>query len=215
MIPYYNGSLLYLEEAIESVRASTIQADIIVVDDASATILPPFKKDIKLFKHSVNRGLAAARNTGITLANTEWILTLDCDDKIHPSYIERALALQKETGADIISSWLQTFGDYEKIRKPPSVPITFHMLFEQNRINCCSLFSKKMWRKVGGFDEHPILKKGYEDWDFWLRCVRAGYKISVIPEVMFYYRKHGKTLLSVSQRYAEELSSYIQSKHYE
>ena len=38
------------------------------------------------------------------------------------------------------------------------------------------------------------MRHGCEDWDFWLRLVEAGYQGTIIPEVLFYYRRHAASM---------------------
>ena len=50
-----------------------------------------------------------------------------------------------------------------------------------------SPFKKSIWEKVGGFDE---MLTGLEDYDFFVRCLRAGATISSIREPLLNYRIH-------------------------
>ena len=47
----------------------------------------------KILRHERNRGLSAARNTGIRAATGEYLFFLDGDDEITPSCIEELLAI--------------------------------------------------------------------------------------------------------------------------
>jgi hypothetical protein len=55
-----------------------------------------------------------------------------------------------------------------------------------NQTICGSLFRRKWWVKVGGYDES--MREGYEDWDFWTRVRHAGAGVTVLDEVLFHYR---------------------------
>src|SRR5690349_3575076 len=90
VIPCYNQAH-YLQECLTSVLEQTEeQWEAIVVDDASPdqsriqsvvqTINDP---RIALVQHKVNRGLAAARNTGLRQSRGEYYICLDADDKFH------------------------------------------------------------------------------------------------------------------------------------
>lgn len=197
----------YVCEAIESALNQTVKCDVIVVIDGS----PDNTYD--LIKHypitiitQQNKGLSGARNAGIRQATTEWVLPLDSDDKIAPNMIERCLTVD----ADIIGVGQETFGDYVSKHNFLEAP-TYEAFLLGNQINCCSLFKKSMWEDVNGYDEN--MKSGYEDWDFWVRATRAGYKVKTLPEFLFYYRKHGASMVTEATSKHQELHTYILNKH--
>ena len=230
IIPCYNH-YHYLNDAIESVLLQRYDdLEIIVVDDCSSIIPkeePTLARavwgtlqrtdrssidEVKYIKHERNRGLAATRNTGMRAATGELLLPLDADDKIHPDCITKMVQHYKRYERDIISSHLITFGQYERISKPNPPTPTWNDLRMTNRINCCSLFSKSMWEELNGYDE--LMRDGYEDWEFWLRAAKAGYKIYSIPEILFYYRKHpiGESMLDKAKMKRQETILYMRRK---
>ena len=83
IIPVFNRSEM-VSRALDSVLTQTRRADeILVVDDGSTDgtnkVLDSFD-GIKIIRHEKNKGVAAARNSGISAANYEWIAFLDSDD---------------------------------------------------------------------------------------------------------------------------------------
>ena len=101
VIPCYNQGQ-YLAEAVASVNAQTFTDwEIVVVDDGSTD--PTTQRLLTAFTHprarlvrSANGGLAAARNLGISHAAGRFILPLDCDDRIAPTYdlLNRVMTLR-------------------------------------------------------------------------------------------------------------------------
>lgn len=91
----------YIESCLTSVVNQTYSGEIecVVVDDCGADsswqIVENFtseyngKIDFKLLRHTGNKGLSAARNTGMDHASGEYIYFLDSDDEITPECIER------------------------------------------------------------------------------------------------------------------------------
>jgi GT2 family glycosyltransferase len=74
------------------------------------------------------------------------------------------------------------------------------------------LFRKKCWLDAGGYDEK--MKKGYEDWDFNISVVKAGWEINIIEEYLFNYRKKIKSRNSQADKFHKyELWKYIYIKH--
>ena len=181
----------YVAEAIESALAQTHKCDIIVIDDGSSdnSVEIIKKYPVKLIQKE-NEGISKTRNRGVEEAQTEWILQLDADDKLDPTFIEKTLELIKE--ADIVGTWQREFGEFNQDH--PFIPDPTHEMFKQhNRINACSIYKKEMWKFLRGYDEFLGGKpyQGYEDWDFWLRATWFGYKVKIVPEYLFLYRMHG------------------------
>lgn len=206
VIPTYQQAE-YLSEAIESALNQTVKCEVIVVIDGSKDNSYDIANNYPItIITQQNKGLSGARNSGIRLANTEWVLPLDSDDKIAPDFIEKCLNID----ADIIGTGQETFGDYVAGHLFQPEP-TKEMFFEHNQINCCSLFRKSMWEQIGGYDEN--MRLGYEDWDFWVRATQAGYKVKTIPECLFYYRKHGDSMITETTKHHQELHAYIKNKH--
>ena len=120
VIPVYNVEP-YIEDCIKSVASQTYKGNIecIIVDDCtpdgSCAIIEHFIKeyngaiDFKLLHHTVNRGLSAARNTGIDAAKGDYIYFLDSDDEITPECIELLSAPLKNKKYDFV------IGDYETV----------------------------------------------------------------------------------------------------
>lgn len=207
IIPCYNQAH-WLPEAIESALAQTIQCDIIVVNDGSPDNTSEVAKQYPVtLIEKENGGLSSARNAGIKEAKTKWILTLDADDKIAPDFIEKCL----QVDADIIGTGQQEFGDSNEKHLFNHEP-THQDFIRNNQINCCSLYKHEIWEKIGGYDEE--MKLGYEDWDFWLRATKAGYTVKTIPEYLFYYRKHGTSMVTNAIKNHDKIKSYMLKKLY-
>lgn len=64
---------------------------------------------------------------------------------------------------------------------------------------------------IDGYDEN--MRDGYEDWEFWIRAVRVGFNVSVIFETLFYYRKHGASMVDHAKDNHDKITAYMRSKH--
>ena len=98
IIPCYNYAH-YIKEAIESLRSSTYKdfCCIIVNDgssDNSEEVIKECVGDDDRFHyfHIENHGLAYVRNFGIGKTKSKYVLSLDPDDKISPTYIVNAIS---------------------------------------------------------------------------------------------------------------------------
>lgn len=93
IIPLYNKES-YVENTINSILNQTFtDYEVLIINDCStdesATKVKPFLSEkFKLIEHSENKGLSAARNTGIQNANSDYITFLDADDLWKPTFLE-------------------------------------------------------------------------------------------------------------------------------
>jgi glycosyltransferase involved in cell wall biosynthesis len=94
VIPCYNQAR-YLREAIDSALAQhDAPREIIVVDDGSTDDTPEVATRYPgvLTLRQRNRGLAAARNAGLTAAVGDYVVFLDADDRLLPGALEAGAA---------------------------------------------------------------------------------------------------------------------------
>ena len=97
IIPAYNATTRYLDQAIGSALSQThAPSEVIVVDDASsddtAGLVARFPR-VRYVRRTENGGQAAARNDGAKLATGEFLAFLDQDDLWEPTFLEEALAV--------------------------------------------------------------------------------------------------------------------------
>lgn len=123
IMPYYNGSIPLLKRAlhsIENLHYSNIEA--IIVDDGSETALQiedtVFPFDIRIIRHTKNQGISGARNTAISHATGNWLLWLDCDDKLDAHCLEKMLPHIADDTLMVIGECYVYEKDSISLRKP-------------------------------------------------------------------------------------------------
>lgn len=195
VVPCYNHGD-FLMETLDSIQRQTFNDyEIIVVNDGSTdevtvTLLQNLKCSNTRVFHTVNKGVSAARNRGISEASGEYILPLDADDKIGPSYIELAVTvLDKRPEVAIVFCERVMFGELEGIFPIPEYDS--RTLLVENCIYPAALFRKADWKTVGGYNEK--MAYGWEDWDFWISLSKLNKLAVKIPEPLFYYRVRGSS----------------------
>lgn len=182
----------YLDEALASVGAQTLRDfEILVVDDGSndsdtLATLDRLAASGTRVSHTENRGLPAARNHGVSLTTGEFICCLDADDRLHPTWFEKAAQrFAEDPGLAFVSHWLHAFGDEEWDWTPTDCGLP--ALLDHNTVNGAALVRRGVWLAVGGQDE--TLRQGCEDWDFWITLVERGHRGAIVPEILFDYRR--------------------------
>lgn len=190
IIPVYNMAD-YLEETVKSVLNSDYpNFEIILIDDGSndssydiAKQLANTYPNIKALSQK-NAGVSSARNTGITVAEGEYIFPLDADDKIAPQLLSQAAAiLQKDSEIKCVTCRAEFFGARQGEWKLP--PYSSALLARKNMIPASAMFRKKDWERVGGYDTEILAR---EDWAFWISVLKDGGKVAHLNETGLYYR---------------------------
>jgi glycosyltransferase involved in cell wall biosynthesis len=80
VIPVWDDYAPVVGEAVESVRRQDLEASLLIVDNASRRRLPRFPPDVTTVRLAERVSVGAARNVGLSLAHTEYVLFLDADD---------------------------------------------------------------------------------------------------------------------------------------
>jgi len=221
IVPCYQHAH-FLDQSLKSVLDQTYNNwECIIVNDGSPdeTNLVALKWTAKdeRFKYleQENKGLSGARNAGIEICEGEYILPLDADDILDKEYLKIIVPeILKQPEAAVISCYTKFFqGNTNTIvgeLKPENGTVT--SLLYQNQLVATSLFRKASWKQVGGYDE--TMKKGFEDWDFWISIVKLNKNYIVIPKYLFFYRK-AKTSMLVDTigNHFENNKEYIVKKH--
>lgn len=188
IIPCYN-QVQFLTDAVESVMAQTFDYyEIIIVDDGSSPPLEPQEFDGPgALIWQENQGLSAARNRGVRASIGEYILPLDADDMLDPTFLEKAVAvLDSRPDIHIVGCDCQRFGLHDTTYITcDSLTAPEHLV--DNHLNYCSMYRREVWEAVGGYD---VALQAYEDWDFWLACIPHNFQVYKIPEFLFNYRIH-------------------------
>ena len=95
IIPCYN-EVKTIGTLLQAVKDSPVEdQEIIVVDDGStdetSILLDRYRTRIRVLRHDENKGVSAARNTGIRAASGNWLMFLDSDDEWLPQKLEKQI----------------------------------------------------------------------------------------------------------------------------
>jgi glycosyltransferase involved in cell wall biosynthesis len=209
IIPFFNYHH-FIEKTLESVRGQTRSAlEIIVVDDGSVVPLrrpanwdgPPLH-----IVRTENRGLSAARNTGVGRARGEFVAFLDADDLWLPNKIERQedrLTAQPQAVACFTRCTAEpgffSFGPY-----PPEdiddnemlLMLWYHNFFPPSAV----LARREVVQRVGGFSEALTDSM---DIELWLRLLVHGLIVQVSEPLCRYRRHEGQLSTNTAHKLAQ------------
>lgn len=220
IIPVFNDPG-YLAESLASVLAQTLGSwEAIVVDDGSATggaaavVATLGDSRFRLLRHGENRGLAAARNTGIRGAGSDLLVTLDADDQLDPRYLQAVVdALGPGSPYNCAFTDFAVFGAREDrianhVRSDLSTLLRYQWIPGPG-----SAFRRSLWERAGGYCEAPELRAGNEDRDFWVAALGVGLRPVHIPEPLYRYRVGHASMMTRLGPVAWKTHEAIHARH--
>jgi len=202
IVPVYNAEP-WIEECMASIHAQTYKdIEIIVVNDGSTDNSSSRidRKDSRVsISHTVHRGAAAARNTGIDLSTGEYIAFCDADDYLAPDAIEKMVAAMD--GVDMVCGSFRKFGTFEQVVSEKSASMrrkdvaTYAMgnMLNPRANQMLSGCWAKLYRSnmVGRFPPITTAEDMAFNFDYLRLCFRD---VRFISDVVYSNRKHEGTL---------------------
>lgn len=203
IIPIYNVAP-YIEACLQSVFHQTYKdIEIIIIDDCGTDnsmeiverIVSTYKEkiSIKTLHHNQNKGLSAARNTGIKKATGEYLFFLDSDDLLPNDAIQNLVyQTTKHPNIDFVIGEIKTIGTEN--RSYPLLSDTYlgsneeilkdYLLFKWNVMACNKLIKRefiitnKLYFKEGLY---------HEDLDFSFRLALSANSMACSKTVTYLY----------------------------
>lgn len=225
IIPVYNVGK-FIERCVRSLMEQTIDnVEYIFVDDASPDnsiqILqkvladyPNRRDNVRILTHAENKGLPAARNTGLAVAQGKYIFHCDSDDFVEPDMLEQLYGKAIECDADIVwCDWYLTFENSERYMTQPAYDTPLEAL----KAMLSGVMKYNVWNKLvrrSIYVENKIeFPAGYgmgEDMTIMLLFAYAE-RISYLPHAFYHYVKLNTNAFSqtYSKRHLQELQHNV------
>lgn len=220
LVPVY-GVEKYISQCARTLFEQTYNdIEYIFVDDCtpdnSVTILqqvlenyPQRQHQVNIIHHEHNRGLGAARKTAFEISTGDFVMNVDSDDYLSLDAIEKLVAKQQETGADIISSsYMSHYEDGTMVyhQEPPlSKDSCLKLMLIQNTI-LPHIWARLIRRNL--YIEHEISSvEGInmaEDLALTPRLIHAAKSVSYIEDITYYYRDDSS---------ASTFANHLSTKH--
>lgn len=221
IIPVHNAAR-WLQDSIDSVLVQTWKnTEIIIVDDGSDDNSADIARRnesarVKLLQQQ-NRGAAAARNAGLSIANGEYIQFLDADDLLDLHKIEFQIKRVLQAGDDCVVNgpWAMFSDSLDGVSVSPEplwrdmFPVEWlQALFLRKGMMPIHawLFPRKLLERVGYWDERLTLN---DDREFSCRAVAGARNVLFCPEAVSYYRRGISTSLSSSRSESAWASAFL------
>lgn len=207
VIPTYNRKKDLIEN-IRSIKKSTYRnLEIIIIDNASTDgtvdVIRKVFTDVKIFRSKTNLDAAGGRNIGIKLVDkkSDYILFFDDDFVIERNTIAKLYqAISDNEGYGAATGKILYYENPSIVQIAGSSVSLYTGLNYANHgpddgrfdkpCDCFAggsmLIKKSVVMKVGFYDE--IYPRPYEDADYSVRIIKAGYKIRYVPEARIFHK---------------------------
>jgi len=230
IIPAYNSQDFILD-AIKSIQRQTHAVDeIIIIDDGSQDktqhkIQSLSATNIKYIKQE-NQGPSAARNTGIKIAQGDWIAFLDADDQWVEDKIEKQLMALKHTPElHLIAGDMQEIGINNELitesvlakhnllerfqgNQSRAIKNALAKLVQKNFIPTGTVLAKRTTlAEVGMFN--TAIRFG-EDLELWAK-IAAKHPITCMADILMLRRLHDQNATSCTTPMLVDLVTVMQS----
>lgn len=225
IVPIYKVEA-FIERCATTLMKQTLrEVEYIFVDDAtpdsSIQILeevvaryPERKEQVRIVHHKVNKGLPAARNTGLALAQGEYIFHCDSDDYVEPTMLEDLYHAANTQEADIVwCDWYLTFAENERYMKQPCFSTPMEALKAMlsgamkynvwNKLVCRTLYSDNSIEFPAGYGMG-------EDMTMMMLFAHAQ-KVAYVPKAYYHYIKTNTSAFSqtYSDKHLQELKHNV------
>jgi len=184
-IPSFNPVKEWLQQLLDSCDGVD---EIIISDDGSDQPINledyrfPHGVDVRLLRNDRNLGMTANFNIVTNAADDGFITVQADDDYFDKIYFQLLLRFMRKSLADVVYFPCQYFGKrdfiYGDIRN-----VSLNDVYEKNYIYGASFFTKEMWRFLDGFQLDFA-----QDWDFWLRALKSGFRFEYFPQICAHFR---------------------------
>jgi GT2 family glycosyltransferase len=214
VIPNWNGKK-FLADCIDSLKEQTfLDFEVILVDNGSTDGSAEFVEEryggfLRIIRNSRNLGFTGGNNTGIRAAKGEYLILLNNDTWVEPTWLEE---LVRSTGTDDrVGMWASKVYSYFRRDQIEAVGELIYWdglnrargQFEQDKgqydrteeiffpPGCGGMYRKKVLDEIGLFDE-DFFAYG-DDAEIGIRARLAGWKCLYVPKAVLYHKNSGST----------------------
>lgn len=220
IMPCYNKEK-YIAETLASVEAQTYSNwELVLIDDCSPDDTmgvarhyveshhwPP---ENVIYLQQTNQGPSAARNNGIQHSHGKYILPLDPDDIIAPTYLEKAVAiLDEHPDIKLVYCEADSFGAWSG--PWPHREYNHETLLWYNLIHNSAIYRRADYDKTLGYNSN--MRHGLEDWDFYLTLLGPDDKVHCIDEILYHWRAAAEQRTEEADAHQQELLRQIYHNH--
>jgi glycosyltransferase involved in cell wall biosynthesis len=210
IIPTYNRVKVLSTAILSVINQSSDNWELVIIDDGSTDNSKELIQDYLIldkitYEYQQHSGVSVARNLGLKLSSTDYIIFLDSDDKLHPDLIKDLSSIEYAKYDLIFWEIKKVIGNKTYITKPEKLEKIYNSM-RGNFFSGSVCYRKSILEKVGGFD--ASLKFG-ENFEMGMRIAQLpNIKTFIIPSVYLDYK------VNIDSRPNSEPSSKLTSIKY-
>ena len=190
----------FLSDCLDSINKNdtSLIGEIIIINDNSSDntdeIVSQYKSQNSKIRYFKTKFLSLNKsyNFAVTKSKFEFITKIDADDTIDDNFFYNFFYEVKKKNYDFIFGdirLIDKFGKLISIRKQNKNFINSYLKYP---VGSGTIFKKKIWESIGGFDENI---KYQDDFDFWLKIKKLkNIKIGHLSKECYNYRIHDKNM---------------------
>lgn len=223
IMPTYNRANV-ISQAITTLQKQIFtDFELIIVDDGSSDKTTEIIKQIRdprlRYIYQENKGVSAARNTGVTLARGQIIAFLDSDDEALPGWLDAFANSFKQPQVGVVFVGCKVVEQDGQLRKFDILPQNLGPLFNNQtaRLQAGTFaMRREVFEAVGGYVEGLVFG---ENTELVIRltayCKQAGYRVVSVAQPLILYHKHRFDGARAHAHYKTRLESleYILTRH--
>lgn len=214
----YNGEK-HIRESIASCLKQTLNDfELIIVNDCSIDrtpeIIEQFAQNdprIRLVHNKINKKLPASLNIGFSMASGKYHTWTSDDNAYAPTALEEMVNfLEHRPLTDVV------YCDYVKVDERTRhtrewIVKDIDYIGRGNPVGACFMYRPEVFEKLNGYNENLFC---VEDYDFWLRAFRHGFKFTPLRKILYFYRCHENSLTETKKEKIREMTSKLNEDHF-
>jgi len=219
IVPCYGDGEFVLETLASIQEEEPIE--LVLVDDGSPdehtrSVLAELEASgTRVLRHDSNRGVGAARTTGLRATSAPYVFPLDSDDLLSPGALGH-LADLLDGDPEAVVAWgdYEEFGDVALVRAVPETIDPFRLAYT-NEYPPAAMFRRSFLEELGGWEHFRYRGAYYEDWDLWMSVAERGHRglHAGAGYVTYRQRVHGPRLLETAKRHHVPIYRRLRESH--
>lgn len=217
-----------IDECLYSIAKQTFENfELVVVDDGSNDDTPDrvdaySRRDLRVrLLKTERRGLVPALNDGLESCRAPLVARMDADDRMHPERLQRQIAyLNAHPGIQVVGSRVRAFpaemlgpGMREYLRwqnrllSPAAIAADVYV--ESPLMQPSATFRRRAVTDLGGYREGDFP----EDYELWLRLVRAGSRIGKCAQTLLEWRQRDDSYSRTDARFSRQAFDRLRARY--
>lgn len=205
----------YIERCVRALMEQTLEdVEFLFVDDASPDgsmeivkrVVAEYNRTVRFLVHEKNKGLPAARNTGMEAATGEYIYHCDSDDWPERTLLEKMVTAAEKADADFVyCDFFLSFSDKERYMRQTSYSDSMEML-EKGFLAGMTKYNvwNKLVRRKLYIDNGLRFPDGHTNGEdlLMVKIIRMANKVAYVPEALYHYNRTNEN--AITKTYSEK-----------